>query len=193
MLASPVIFGAYGFWLPNDPRGSWSEFVGAWDLFRCGGGATKTTDTRSLAGRAHDHSRRMAAKQVLKRPAVKFNGVQARAVAHGFAKYAGSSGVSIFACAVLPDHIHLVLGACRLSPTKLVIQLKGAATRELVRQDLHPFGSDPPPAKCFARSEWTVYLDTDYDVRRAIRYVESNPVKEGLRRQEWGFVAPHGG
>jgi hypothetical protein len=25
--ASHVIFGAYGFWLPNDPRGSWSTFV----------------------------------------------------------------------------------------------------------------------------------------------------------------------
>jgi len=24
-----VILTAYGFWLPNDPRGSWSEFVGA--------------------------------------------------------------------------------------------------------------------------------------------------------------------
>jgi hypothetical protein len=38
-----VIFGAYGFWLPNDPRGSWSEFVGSWELFRFG--AATTTDT----------------------------------------------------------------------------------------------------------------------------------------------------
>lgn len=35
VLASHVILGAYGFWLPNDPRGSWSTFVGAWDLYRC--------------------------------------------------------------------------------------------------------------------------------------------------------------
>lgn len=27
VLAYHVIFGAYGFWLPNDPRGSWSKFV----------------------------------------------------------------------------------------------------------------------------------------------------------------------
>lgn len=31
-----LIFSAYGFWLPNDPRGSWSNFVGSWDLFRYG-------------------------------------------------------------------------------------------------------------------------------------------------------------
>jgi REP element-mobilizing transposase RayT len=193
MLASHVIFGAYGFWLPNDPRGSWSDFVGAWELFRYAGRATKTTETRSLAGRPHDHSRRRATKLVLKRPSVKLTGVQARAVAHGFANYADCSGLSIFACAVLPNHVHLVLGSFRLSPEKLVIQLTGAATRELVRQQLHPFGDAARPAKCFARGEWTVYLDTEDDVRRAIRYVEENPVKEGLRRQAWSFVTPFGG
>ena len=31
-----VIFGVYGFWLPNDPRGSWSEFVASWELARFG-------------------------------------------------------------------------------------------------------------------------------------------------------------
>jgi hypothetical protein len=41
ILASHVIFSTYGFWLPNDPRGSWSDFVGAWELFRFGP-ATKT-------------------------------------------------------------------------------------------------------------------------------------------------------
>jgi hypothetical protein len=30
-----VIFSADGFWLPNDPRGSWSEFVRRWE--RLGG------------------------------------------------------------------------------------------------------------------------------------------------------------
>lgn len=46
-----LIFSAYGFWLPNDPRGSWSEFVGAWDLFQAGGKATKekVTERRSYA------------------------------------------------------------------------------------------------------------------------------------------------
>ena len=34
--ASHVIFCAYGFWLPNDPRGSWSDFVGSWELLRFG-------------------------------------------------------------------------------------------------------------------------------------------------------------
>lgn len=31
-----VIMPMYGFWLPNDPRGSWSEFVRKWELVRFG-------------------------------------------------------------------------------------------------------------------------------------------------------------
>ena len=27
-----VIWGTHGFWLPNDPRGAWSDFVYAWEL-----------------------------------------------------------------------------------------------------------------------------------------------------------------
>jgi len=77
-----LIFGTYGFWLPNDPRGSWSDFIGSWELLRYGT-ATKTTDRRSLAQRAHDHNQRLAAKAALKYPAVELTGEQARAVARG--------------------------------------------------------------------------------------------------------------
>src|SRR5438552_2353693 len=38
-----VIFGTYWFWLPNDPRGSWSNFVASWELARFGA-ATKVLE-----------------------------------------------------------------------------------------------------------------------------------------------------
>jgi hypothetical protein len=34
VIASHVIVGMYGFWLPNDERGSWSDFIGSWELLR---------------------------------------------------------------------------------------------------------------------------------------------------------------
>jgi hypothetical protein len=68
--ASHVIFGTYGFWLPNDPRGSWSEWVGSWELFRAAGRATTTSARRSVAGAAHNRSARLNAKDELKYPAV---------------------------------------------------------------------------------------------------------------------------
>jgi hypothetical protein len=65
ILGYHAIFGAYGFWLPNDPRGSWSEFVGSFDLYQKAGRATKTTERRSLAQVAHDRETRLAAKSAL--------------------------------------------------------------------------------------------------------------------------------
>jgi REP element-mobilizing transposase RayT len=192
VLGSHVIFGMYGLWLPNDPRGSWSEFVGAWELLRYGN-AMKTDVRRSVAAKAHDREQRLAAKQSLKYPEVRLTGIQARAVGRGFADYVERSGLCVWACAVLPDHVHLVLQRHRLSVEQLVIQLKGAATESLMCEGIHPLARcarrDERPPKCFARGQWKVFLNEDADLVRAIRYVEQNPVKDGLPVQRWGFVS----
>src|SRR4051812_48969116 len=189
-----AIFSAYGFWLPNDPRGSWSDFVGSWELFRYGP-ATKTTERRSLAYRDHDHALRKAAKQALKYPPVNFTGLQARAVARGFGGYVERTGLPVWACAILPDHVHLVVGRPPMPVERLVIQLKGDATQQLEREGIHPLapwkldGARVP--KCWARGQWKVFLDPE-DVPRAIRYVEDNPLKERKKKQHWSFVNAYG-
>lgn len=191
IVAYHVSFGAYGFWLPNDPRGSWSEFVGKWDLFRAAGKATKTTETRSLARRPHDRVKRLAAKAALDRPAVRFTGLQARSIGRAFADYAAKSGLSVWACAIMPDHVHLVFAAHRIAPKGVVNKLKGAATTRLVKDGIHPFQeqkpADGPPPKCFAEGEWVIFLDPE-DVAWHVEYVENNPTKAGLPAQRWSFV-----
>jgi REP element-mobilizing transposase RayT len=187
-----VIFGAYGFWLPNDPRGSWSTFVGSWELFRYGS-ATKTTDRRSLAYEPHDRDLRVKAKTALQRPAVNYSDAQIGSVAQGFAGYATHSGLAVFACAVMPDHVHLVTERPNMNIEQAVIQFKGAATERLVADGIHPFVDERDEKgrrpKCFARGEWKVFLDPE-DVERAVRYVENNPIKEGRPKQIWSFVVP---
>jgi REP element-mobilizing transposase RayT len=190
-----IIFSAYGFWLPNDPRASWSDFVGSWELFRYGP-ATKTTERRSLAYREHDRARRLEAKQALKYPAVNFTGIQARAIARGFADYFASKSFPVWACAILPDHVHLVVGRPGMLVEQLVIQLKGEATQRLEEEEIHPLAAYKKAGKrvpkCWARGEWKVYLDLE-DVPRSIHYVEQNPLKEGKKRQKWSFVVPYAG
>src|SRR5437016_61548 len=104
-----VIFSAYGFWLPNDPRGSWSDFVGSWELARFGR-ATKTDSRRSVAARPHDRALREEAKQALQYPAVEFSGKQAQLIGQGFRKSIHKGGVPVWACAILPKHVHMVIG-----------------------------------------------------------------------------------
>ena len=192
VLGYHIIFSAYGFWLPNDPRGSWSDFVGSWELFLAGGKATKTDERCSLAYRPHDRERRLATKQALGLPPVQFNGLQARAVGRGFAEYVARSGLSVWAYSILPEHVHLVTGPFRVSVEQLVIQLKGAATERLIEEGLHPFGHLAQPGqrvpKCWTRGEWKVFLFKTEDIIRAIRYVENNPIKDGKPAQKWPFV-----
>ena len=194
IIASHVIFTTYGFWLPNDPRGSWSDFVRSWEVLRFGP-ATKTTARRSLARDQHDVQRRLRAKQSLKYAPVQFTGKQALAVARAFAEATGEASYHIYACSILPDHVHLVLARHGRSVEQIVQHLKGKASSRLRAEGLHslapharPDGSLPSP---WVRGRWKVFLDQREDVHRAIGYVEENPVKERKKRQRWSFVEPY--
>ena len=182
----------YGFWLPNDPRGSWSDFVRAWELRRFGH-ATRTRERRSLAYDPHDRELRLHAKEHLARTPVEFSGVQARAVGRGFASYIAKSQCVVVACAILPFHVHMVIARHRYSIEKVATLLKGAATRRLSDEGLNPFtdqpykdGSIPTP---WTRKSWSCFLDSQEDIHRAVQYVRENPTKEGKPEQKWSFVS----
>jgi len=196
ILGTHLILTAYGFWLPNDPRGSWSDFVGSWEL-ACFGRATRVHTRRSLAARPHDRALRLAAKRALKYLPVRFTGRQARAIGRGFASYVAKAGAMVWACSILSEHAHLVIARHRLDADRLANQLKGAATRRLAREGIHPMAACRTPggrlARPWARGQWAVFLNTPAQVRRAIEYVESNPMKEGLPPQRWPFVTPYDG
>lgn len=193
ILASHVIFGAYGFWLPNDPRGSWSDFVASWELYRYGN-ASKVDTRKSLAYEQHDRTARLAAKSALRFPAVQFTGLQARAVGRGFGNSLQAGRIVCLACAILPDHVHMVLARHEHKPELLVNLLKGAASRALTKENLHPLAQyrehEGRVPKCWARGQWKVFLNNLDEVQHAIAYVEDNPVKEGKPKQTWTFVMP---
>lgn len=190
ILAYHIVFGTYGFWLPNDPRGSWSDFVWSWELFRFGGSATKVDARHSLANVSHDVQQRLETKKHLKYPPVILNGLQARAVARGFAKAVAISDIPVFACSIMPEHVHLILGPLRREPEKIVKQLKQNATIRLNEEAIHPLGCFPGPPSPWGRFCWKVFLTTNNAVFNAIDYVKNNPIKEGKKPQNWSFVRP---
>jgi len=194
--ASHVVFCAYGFWLPNDPRGSWSDFVGSWELLRFGR-TTKTDSPRSVAYDFHDREARLAAKESLKYPPVKFTGIQARAIGLAFAAVRARSRLTIWACSILPEHVHMVIARHEIHAEQIVNLFKGEATRELVAKGIHPLAGhateDGKPPKVWSRGLWKVFLDSPEAVAAAIQYVRENPAKEGLPEQCWRFVTQYEG
>jgi REP element-mobilizing transposase RayT len=195
ILAFHFIFCAYGFWLPNDPRGSWSTVVRNFDLLAFGP-ATKVSTTRSVAAQPHDIALRQQAKEAPRYPPVRFTGVQARAIARGFALAAAEADYIIHALAILPEHAHMIMAWHAKHIDTIAAHLKSKATREMVQEGIHPLaahasattGRAPSP---WARNYWCPFIDTQEYLHRAIRYVEDNPVKAGLRPQAWKCITPH--
>lgn len=195
VLAYHVVFGAYGFWLPNDPRGSWSEQVWA-DHLQAFGPATKVETRQSLAKQPHNKSLREHAKQALLYPPVRFTGVQACEIARGFAEAVAVLPAQVYATAIMPDHIHFVLARVTQKVEAIVGGFKRFATRALVAAGCHPLahvvdssGRTPSP---WCIGCWKVFLFTVDEIERAMQYVNDNPVRAGFKPQSWSFVTPYG-
>jgi REP element-mobilizing transposase RayT len=104
----------------------------------------------------------------------------------------------IYACAILPDHAHLVVGRHHYPIQQLANLLKGGATASLRKYNLDPFApfSGGPKGRVdrpspWAQRFWKVWLDSHDDVERSIEYVDDNPTKLGLKRQRWKFLVPY--
>jgi hypothetical protein len=163
MLAAHIILTTYGFWLPNDPRGSWSDFVGAWELLKYGK-ATKVSTRASVAHVRHNQQLRREAKTALKYPPV-----------------------------FLDDHVHLVIAPHERMYEQIVSHLRSRATTQLRAEQVHPFASyerDGRVPSFWGEGLWKVYCFDREHVRNAIAYVKRNPPREGKRAQEWSFVQP---
>ena len=193
VFAHHSVFACHGFWLPNDGRGSWSSEVWAPHL-KPFGPATKTTARRSLAGRAHNRAARLAAKDALIYPAVVLDEQQRACVARGFETIVPILQLVVYACVIMPDHVHLVTKRHPKYIEDIVGFLKRAATRQLTVEGLHPLQgfinrSNRVPSP-WVDSGWNRFIVDHRLIEPAVDYVTNNPIKVGLPCQSWPFTSP---
>lgn len=181
IVAYHSIFCAYGFWLPNDPRGSWSDFVGSWELLVAAGPATPCGARRSVAAKVHDADARRAAKSALLHKPMRFDSRQITSIADGFAVACAEADFRVLACAIMPDHVHIVTRRHPRDIEMVIGHLRSRATKQLGLDGLRP---DQP---IWAKKSWNRYLDTP-DISNAITYVHDNPRRAGMGPQNWPFV-----
>ena len=194
LLGYHFIFSAYGFWLPNDPRGSWSEVVREYEIARFGP-STKINTTRSVAAQSHHHAKRLAAKQALRYPPVRFASIQAAEIAKGFETACGEADYRLMALAILPDHCHLLLQRHERPIDQIASHMKAKATQTLSAAGVHPLANFASPKgrvpSPWARNYWSVFVTHEDQMHLATQYVNDNPVKAGLAAQHWSFVKPY--
>jgi hypothetical protein len=66
----------------------------------------------------------------------------------------------------------------------------------MVNEEIHPLvahASTSTGRVCspWARNYWCPYIHTEEYLRRAIKYVEDNPIKAGKRPQAWKCITPY--
>ena len=191
-----VILTMYGSWLPNDPRGSWSDFIGRWELVQFGRPRRTLLKKPLMELTPQEVATRTAAQQALMYPPVNLTDNQVQSVADGFGNLVHKSNYTVWACSIMPQHVHLVIARHPFKVEQIATLLKGAASRQIVEDHRHPLQHqdrrDRLPS-IWARGCWKVYLDNDESISNAIRYVEQNPVEEGKPKQDWPWVSPYRG
>ncbi len=186
VIAYHLCWTAYGVWMANDPRGSGSRAI--------------ATPTIAELGELHYGRKRVqpppaivrefqqAAEERLRYSVIRFNAEQVSVIGAAFAKTIAAESFTCYACAILPDHAHLVIRKHRRRAEQMIDVLQEASRVRLSNEKRIP--RDHP---CWTTGGWRKFLDSPEAVRRTIRYVENNPVKTGLPAQRWSFVTLYDG
>jgi len=115
-------------------------------------------------------------------------GRQALAVIHGFA--IAVQGIDIYACTVMPDHVHIVTGLLQ-DIENFVESLKACSDSQLKKENRFPYDTAlnaDERETIWGERYWKRYIYETDDLLQTIHYAEQNPIKAGLKPQHWSFV-----
>jgi REP element-mobilizing transposase RayT len=177
ILGYHAIFTTYGTWLPNDPRGSYSQTIYNAELASLGDiryGRQSPQPCRQVMRRF-----RVAVVSRLARQPYYLTNNTRLVVAGAFARVVARLQLNMSACAIMNNHVHFLVWRSKYRIEYLVNQLKGAATLAL--------GLDKT---AWTKGCWKVFLDDELAMRAAARYIEANPEAANLEPQCWDFVKP---
>ncbi|MGV8040208.1 MAG: transposase [Thermoanaerobaculaceae bacterium] len=89
---------------------------------------------------------------------------------------AARTGNAVYVYCFMPDHVHLLLGARRLSPIPTFV----GAFKSLCQRENRRLRDGSP---LWQRSFWDHAMRTSEDLAKAGRYILENPVRRGLVRR----------
>jgi len=178
-----LIWTAYGHWLPNDPRGSTSSKVHCARIASLGElhyGRRRIQPAGRVIRKFYD-----AAQGVLQHKLLTFTKKDVETIACGFAEVIKQRTYTCYACAIMPDHIHLLIRKHRDQAEEMIAHFQQKSRHAILAQTDSQHGPEHP---IWGGPGWKVFFETRQDMERTVRYVEQNPVKVGQPRQRWPFV-----
>lgn len=184
VIAHHLIWTAYGWWLPNDPRGSMSRTIRNEMIEELGTlhhGRKRIQPASADICHFYDE-----AENRLCHPLTKLGKEETESVAEAFSATAHGHKYTCYACAIVPDHVHLLIRKHKHKAEQMIANFQSAGRLRL--RELHLC---KPDHLVWGGPGWKVFLDHPDDVHRTIRYIEDNPKKMRLPPQKWDFVTPY--
>ena len=185
VIAHHLIWTAYGWWLPNDPRGSGSKLIrqdviSELGELHYGRKVVQPTSTeirvfQSRAAEALAHSR------------LTFHELEMQVVAEAFAEVLHEHRYTCYQCAIMPDHVHILLRKHKHQAEDMIENLR---THSRLRLSDHGLRTSNHPTWT-SGAGWKVFLDDPSEVHRTIDYIANNPIEIGAPPQHWPFVTPY--
>ena len=181
-----LIWTAYSWWLPNDPRGSTSGGVIIKPIAQLGPhhyGRKAIQPSSQDLGKFYNKAR-----QVLKHELLTFDNEDIACIACGFARAIRERRYTCYACAVMPDHVHMLIRKHRDKAERMIENLQRQSWTSLIAAERraadHPVWGGPG---------WKVFQNSRQQIESTIKYIRRNPLKIGRPIQEWEFVRPYDG
>lgn len=184
VIAYHLVWTGYGWWLPNDPRGSTS--------------LTTNSDQIAALGEAHFGRRAVQpssqvvrqfyeqAADVLKFALLKFDDERIQIIGEAFAEAVTEFRYTCYACTIMPDHVHILIRKHKHQAEEMIANLQTQSRSRLSTTDTIPRNHP-----LWTTGGWKTFLDSPDAIRRTIRYIEANPATAHRPRQHWPFVTPY--
>ncbi len=186
VIAHHLILHGYGHWLPNDLWGSGSREVREEKLADLGPVHLGRKIVQPSPEELREFSR--AAKPRLDFAPLWFDDAKRQALGHAIGEVVSRVGYTVWACAVLKNHLHVCIRRHRDDAITM-----WDAFAEETRNRLRLFADVDDDHPVWSTRPYKVFLYAPDDVHRVIRYIEENPEKEGLAAQMWDFVVAYDG
>lgn len=182
-----LIWTVYGYWLPNDPRGSTSKDVRVEPLRDLGELHFGRKPVQPAPKEIREFQKQ--AQEVLKHPVLIFEDDEIALLGRIFGEIVATKDYTCYACAVMPDHVHLLIRRHRDRAEDVIAHFQEATRTGLIeagkRSPTHPVWTKGPG--------WKTFINSQEQFRSAIKYIRRNPEKIAKPEQTWEFVKKYDG
>jgi hypothetical protein len=186
IIAHHLVLMLYGHWLSNDPRGSGSDETRKPELDELGPVHRGRKPVQPPRKDVKNFHRR--AEPLLDHPVFWIDLAKRQAIADAFGRAVTEFGYTVWACAILWNHAHLLVRRHRDQGHTMWDVFAGSA-REALRA-FNDVGNEHP---VWSTRPYVVFVYDPPGVESRVDYIRKNPEKEGLPPQSYPFVQPYDG